>query len=104
MDMQDPQTAAALQALQSDPTAMRQLQTEMQQMQLQAGLKQGISMIQKMCWGRCIESIQANRLTGGEEACMMQCANNTFAIQEAVQKHVQNHLEEQSRAQGFYRN
>ena len=104
MEGADPQVAAALQAVQSDPAALQQLQFEMQKMQTQQAFKQGISAIQKLCWGQCVESIQAKRLTGGEEACMMQCANNTFSIQEMVQKSVQQTLQQQQESRGFYKN
>merc|ERR1712221_46887 len=68
--MNDPQMQAAMQAIQTDPTALRQLQTEINTIQTQQGIKAGISAIQKLCWSKCVESIQSQRLTGGEElAC-----------------------------------
>merc|ERR1712071_81891 len=96
------QLAAVLQQLQSDPAAAQQLQVEMQKIQVDGLIKAQVSEIQKSCFKRCIETTASNRLTHGEEQCMLQCAMNQFSVADKVKRTVQEMLQQQQQQSGFH--
>lgn len=93
---------ALLQAVQNDPAAMQQLQTEMQTLQVETMLKATVSDFQKICFTKCIEQVSSNRMSRGEETCLIMCAQNRLKVAQKVQEIVQGMIQQQESRSGYY--
>lgn len=89
-------------ALQNDPAAVQQFQAELQKIQVETVLKTAVSQFQKICFQRCVEQISSNRLSGGEEKCMYQCAKNRLQVGHKVTEVVQGMISQSKQNEGFY--